>query len=197
MSRTQDEVDAIVSEAISTIERTASLLTASAPTGDVKCSEGDVVEAAPTQGIDFGGVTSCMTLTCILSDGSKVAGHAWQFGYEHILSDMQTLLSGKTVSRILIAGVGGAWTPDFKSQATILERFKERNDIPESAEVMEHMGWSGADGYARLSAALAPFSAAANTSTFTSFIGSALGGTASFTESSSGSIKVTAEGALS
>lgn len=156
-----------------------------------------MVEAASGQGINFGAVTSCMTVTCILADGSKVAGHAWQFGYDHILSSIKSKLSGRTVSEILVAGVGGVWTPDFENQATMMVRYKKANSIPESAEVMEHMGWRGAEGYESLAQALSPYSAASDTSAFTSHIGSELGGSASFTESSAGTIKVTADGDLS
>ena len=106
-----------------------------------------MVEAAATQGIDFGGVTS-------------------------------------------------AWTPDFENQGTMIARYKAKNNIPESAELMEHMGWSGAEGYEMLSQALVPFSAAADTSRLASTVSGALGGPVSFTDSSAGTIKVSADGTL-
>jgi hypothetical protein len=195
MSITPDELTRTVEESLDTLDRTVALLTP-ARGGDVSCSEGEVVEAEAGQGVDFGGVTSCMTVTCILSDGAKIAGHAWQFGYDHILSGISARISGRTVDRVIVAGVSGAWTPDFENQATMITRYKKAHDIPEDAELMAHMGWSGAEGYERLSAALAPLSAAADLSTFKGTISGALGGTVSFTDSSAGTIRVRSDGTL-
>lgn len=87
----------------------------------VLCSEGQHVTAAPNQGVNFGGVTSCMTLTCILADGSKVAGHLSQANYVGVVPGMLVGIAGRTVSKVIAAGTFGAWTPNLEDQATFIQ----------------------------------------------------------------------------
>ena len=96
-----------------------------------------------------------------------------------------------------MAGVGGSWTADFEPQAVMLERWKKDADIPLNKDPMEHMGWSGREGYRKLDKALFPYSAKANKGSFTAYVGGKLGGTATFTDSGEGSIKVSASGVVS
>jgi hypothetical protein len=89
----------------------------------IKCSEGQVVYASPTEGIDFGGVTSCMTITCILTDGSKVAAHdaVYKRVKPHIIYVLKAKMKflGKKAERVIAAGAGSAWTPSMQSQTEL------------------------------------------------------------------------------
>lgn len=95
----------------------------------IKCSEGKVVEAGKTEGIDFGGVTSCMTITCILADGQKVAAHDGVFERvnPHIFKALKGKLNKRSVARILAAGSGSCWTPRMGSQTELSDSFA-KND---------------------------------------------------------------------
>jgi hypothetical protein len=88
----------------------------------ILCSEGQHVAAAPNQGVNFGGVTSCMTLTCVLADRSKVAGHLSQANYAGVIAGMQARIAGRTVTKVIAAGTFGAWTPNLEDQATFIQR---------------------------------------------------------------------------
>ncbi len=96
---------------------------------DLPCSEGQVVVAAPDQGIDFGGVTSCMTVTLLLSDGTKIAGHN---GVDlFVRPDLVYLLGAKlreqttgtarTLSSVRAIGSGGTWTPGLASSDSVIK----------------------------------------------------------------------------
>jgi len=87
----------------------------------ILCSEGLHVRAAPNQGVNFGGVTSCMTLTCVLADGSKVAGHLSQANYVGVIPGMLAGIAGRTVNKVIAAGTFGAWTPNLEDQATFIQ----------------------------------------------------------------------------
>lgn len=95
----------------------------------IKCSEGQVVSASDKEGIDFGGVTSCMTITCCLSDGSKVAAHdgVFQRVQPHIFKALKGKLTSRKVSRVIAAGSGSCWTHRMESVAQLSENFA-KND---------------------------------------------------------------------
>lgn len=93
---------------------------------DIHCSEGMVVKAKATEGIDFGGVTSCMTITCILessgaSEINKLAAHDGVFERvkPHIFEALKGRLEGRKVARIIAAGGGSYWSPEMKSQSEL------------------------------------------------------------------------------
>lgn len=88
----------------------------------VKCSEGEVKTAAKDEEVDFGGVTSCMTITCILEDGTKVSAHE---GLEKRVSGgaysaLKSAIGSKKVAKVLAAGGGDYWSPDLKTSGEII-----------------------------------------------------------------------------
>lgn len=91
----------------------------------IMCSEGQVVQVDKSQGIDFGGVTSCMTITCILEDGVKVAAHDGVFERvkPHIFKALKGKLNKRSVARIVVAGSGSCWTPRMGSQQDLASSF--------------------------------------------------------------------------
>jgi hypothetical protein len=95
----------------------------------VLCSEGHVVDAGATDGIDFGGVTSCMTITCLLADGSKVAAHdaIFQRVQPQIFTALKGQIAGRAVSKVITAGAGSMWTPRMTSQTQLSNEFA-KND---------------------------------------------------------------------
>jgi hypothetical protein len=91
------------------------------PITPIPCNEGKLVEAPRTQGVDFGSVTSCMTITCLLDDGHKVAAHDAVFERvtPHIFTALKQKIGSRTVSKVLAAGAGSCWTWDMRSQADL------------------------------------------------------------------------------
>ena len=87
------------------------------------CSETQVVEAPEGEEIDFGFVDSCMTVTCKLVDGPRVAGHFVQYGPTDLMfTTMTTKIAGRLIKAIRLVGQLKSWTPDLKEQPVIVER---------------------------------------------------------------------------
>ena len=69
--------------------------------------------------IDYGGVTSCMTVTCLLADGSTVGGHLslqrhpGKHDSTEVLPAMQTLIGGKKITSVVLAGQMDLWNPAY------------------------------------------------------------------------------------
>lgn len=88
---------------------------------EVHCFEGNATWVRSDQSINFGPVTSCMTITLILDDGSKLAAHdAIQCRTDdgnalETLSKMLKTVHNK-VKKVRAYGVGGIWTIDLKTQ---------------------------------------------------------------------------------
>ena len=112
---------------------------------ELKCSEGQVVVGAPDQGIDFGGVTSCMTVTLLLSDGTKIAGHN---GVDlFVRPDLVYLLRAKlreqttgnarTLSTVQVIGSGGTWTPGLTSSASVISSLMKSGALTEDSKFTE------------------------------------------------------------
>ncbi len=95
----------------------------------ILCSEGKIVEASGTQGIDFGGVTSCMTITCILNDGTKVAAHdaIWLRVAPHIFKAILGKINSRKITKVIAAGAGSCWTPQMNSQQNLSDTLS-KND---------------------------------------------------------------------
>lgn len=83
----------------------------------VLCMEGQGKVARPAQTLSFGDVTTCMTVTAIMADGTKVTAHQGMFASVPggPIAKIQALIASaavpnKTISRVLAAGVGYLWT---------------------------------------------------------------------------------------
>jgi hypothetical protein len=76
----------------------------------VVCYEGNVKVVAAGQAGFFGGVSSCMTLTVVLSDGRKVLAHAGLMA-PITLAAVQRVVAGLggQVAKVVAAGVGDLW----------------------------------------------------------------------------------------
>lgn len=101
--------------------------------------------------INFGGVNSCMTITCTLTDGSRVAGHfstetdSHRVTDEHARDFLLTLMNTEirahsgTVQSILAKGSKEGWTPDLLPQNVMFTRARRRAPFGDSlAEVAAH-----------------------------------------------------------
>lgn len=87
----------------------------------VEISEDHVGIAGPADTINFGAVTSCMTITCLLDDGSKVAAHLVQFGGspDKTLMALKAAVQGKTVTKVVAMGDGDSWGPTLQTSEQI------------------------------------------------------------------------------
>jgi hypothetical protein len=112
------------------------------------CSEGEVKEAKPDDDIDFGAVTSCMTITCILEDGGKVAAHdaIYQRVSPHIFEALKRKLDNRKVARVVAAGSGSCWTPEMQSQAELADSFQrnsgtfaQKSQLDQLADMAPHL----------------------------------------------------------
>ncbi len=97
------------------------------PITPIACNEGQLVEAPRAKGVDFGSVTSCMTITCLLDDGHKVAAHdaVFQRVTPHIFTALKQQIGTRTVSKVLAAGAGSCWTWDMRSQADLSDSLSQ------------------------------------------------------------------------
>ena len=83
--------------------------------------EGQVDEAGP-EGIEYGAVTSCMTVTGLLDDGRHVGGHLsltipdGRYDSASVLPAMWGLVGGRTVVRVHLAGNGDMWSPSYLTE---------------------------------------------------------------------------------
>lgn len=85
----------------------------------IPCTEGRVVVASAADGIDFGAVNSCMTISCILDDGSKIAAHDAVFKRvqpQIVFALKGRVPAGRHITRVIAAGAGTCWTPTMESQ---------------------------------------------------------------------------------
>jgi hypothetical protein len=77
--------------------------------------EGDVGEG--TGSIEYGGVSSCLTVTCLLEDGTTVGGHLSLMkktrDSSEVLPAMKDLIKGRKVTKIHLAGVLDCWNPRY------------------------------------------------------------------------------------
>ena len=85
----------------------------------IPCTEGRVVVASAADGIDFGAVNSCMTISCILDDGSKIAAHDAIFKRvqpQILFALKERVPADRQIARVIAAGAGTCWTPTMESQ---------------------------------------------------------------------------------
>lgn len=134
----------------------------------VFCSEGQVRTANAGQKFAFGHVDSCMTITCSLADGSRVAAHFVQFGQtQAMLGQMRTMIGGRTVKLIQAVGQLTTWTPDLQEQYMVVQRATQ--SWP-PARIVEMQSMSMQDVDARFGDEFLQYSIAGNKAAFTRFI---------------------------
>jgi len=156
---------------IEKIDKRVAELEESGKIDDVVCSESQVKRASPKQGLDFGGVTSCMTVACVFEDGSKAGAHEGLFARVPggAVGRLKALIAGKKVARVIASGDGLTWILTGESLKPTFEDATAAR-IGEGVE---------------------------QTSAFTTFLKSALAaGTADFTQYAEGRIQITAGGEL-
>ncbi|WP_459613978.1 hypothetical protein [Dickeya oryzae] len=75
----------------------------------VEIQENEVKTATAAEGIHYPALSSCMSITCILSNGSKVGAHAFQFGDYGItlINRMKALVGNNVVVAVKAKGHGG------------------------------------------------------------------------------------------
>ncbi|MFQ6027892.1 MAG: DUF4157 domain-containing protein [Dehalococcoidia bacterium] len=82
----------------------------------VDCGEGEVKTATPQQIIYFSGITSCLAITVILDDGSKIAAHK---ALESPIVDAPTQIKAligddRTIASVTVGGILAFWTHDLR-----------------------------------------------------------------------------------
>jgi hypothetical protein len=83
--------------------------------------EGQVDEAGP-EGIEYGAVTSCMTVTCLLDDGNHVGGHLsltipdGRYDSASVLPAMWGLIGSRAVVLVHLAGNSDMWSPSYLTE---------------------------------------------------------------------------------
>ncbi|WOA53039.1 hypothetical protein [Dickeya solani] len=99
----------------------------------VEIREDEVKSATATEGIYYPSLSSCMSITCILNNGSKVGAHAYQFGDSGItlINRMKALIGNNTVVAVKAKGHGGCWGKELQSQLDLapvaIQRWKNAN----------------------------------------------------------------------
>jgi len=82
--------------------------------------EGEVGKGDAGAGIEYASVTSCLTVTCLLDDGSYVGGHLslMKVGLDstQVLPAMKDLIGNHQVTKIAIAGQLDTWNPAYFSK---------------------------------------------------------------------------------
>jgi hypothetical protein len=80
-------------------------------------SEGQIGTGQSGSGVEYTGVTSCLTVTCLLDDGSYVGGHLSLQKVEkdstEVLPAMKDLIGGRKVSKVIVAGQLETWNPAY------------------------------------------------------------------------------------
>jgi len=99
-------------------------------------------EGTGTGSIDYAEVTSCMTVTCLLEDGSAVGGHlslqrkAGKHDSTEVLPAMQTLIGGKKVTSVVLAGQMDLWNPAYLQKPAISDAGENNHDPALSGDSM-------------------------------------------------------------
>lgn len=84
----------------------------------VEIREDEVKTATALDTILYPSLSSCMSITCVLNDGSKVGAHAYQFGDSGttLTNRMIALIGTTTVTSVKAKGHGGCWGTNLQSQ---------------------------------------------------------------------------------
>jgi hypothetical protein len=84
---------------------------------EMALAEGEVGTGSGS--IEYSGVTSCLTVTCLLEDGSTVGGHlslqrvAGKLDSTEVLPQMASQIGGKKIVSVVLAGQLDRWNPAF------------------------------------------------------------------------------------
>ncbi|MBB4893624.1 hypothetical protein FHS39_002655 [Streptomyces olivoverticillatus] len=100
----------------------------------VRITEGQVAETGPGGTIVYPSVTSCLTITVRLRDGSKVGAHASLFQVpgelrsDEILAAVKRRMARRPVAAVEVRGAVGAWYPGYFTKA--IESYGEGESVP-------------------------------------------------------------------
>ncbi len=81
--------------------------------------EGEVDTSVKDAGVEYSGVDTCFTVTCLLEDGSYVGGHialmvpGGKLDSSQVLGDMKGRFGGQKVTKVHIAGALENWNPAY------------------------------------------------------------------------------------
>ena len=79
--------------------------------------EGQVDTGAAGEGISYSGVTSCLTVTCLIEDGGYVGGHLSlikkNINSAEVLPAMKQLIAGRGVAKVHLQGQLDMWNPQY------------------------------------------------------------------------------------
>jgi hypothetical protein len=99
----------------------------------VLCSEGESKFVQPGQKVDFGGVSSCMTITLTLDNNWKIVAHDGlraRCGLGSAVKELQDRLKivfpDKQVTKIRAYGAAGSWTYELKTPDEEGDNFKAK-----------------------------------------------------------------------
>ncbi|MFF4403499.1 hypothetical protein ACFY2W_21145 [Streptomyces sp. NPDC001262] len=100
----------------------------------VRITEGQVAETGPGGTIVYPSVTSCLTVTVRLRDGSKVGAHASLFQVpgayrsDAILAAVKQRVGARAVRAVEVRGAVGAWDPGYFTKA--IEAYGDGEAVP-------------------------------------------------------------------
>lgn len=77
----------------------------------VLCYESEAKTAQPWQNLDFGPVSTCVTITCILSDGTRIGAHeGWQLRVGGgAMATLKRVIGGRKLTQVIVNGVLNEW----------------------------------------------------------------------------------------
>ena len=99
----------------------------------LRCVEGEFVQASSEQEIDFVGMSSCMAITCIMQDGSKIAAHD---AVNHrvpgggAVAKLAALVQQheSNVANIKAVGIGACWGPQMQTGQELIDNVQVPHD---------------------------------------------------------------------
>lgn len=92
----------------------------------LRCVEGEFVQATADQEIDFVGMSSCMAITCIMQDGSKIAAHDAlnnRVPGGGAVAKLAALVGqhDSTVNNVKAVGIGSCWGPNMETSQQLID----------------------------------------------------------------------------
>ncbi|MER5974799.1 hypothetical protein ABT112_34775 [Streptomyces sp. NPDC002055] len=126
-------------------------------TSPLRLTEGQVGEVRPGGTLLYPSVTSCLTVTVRLADGTKVGAHAslfqvpGEYRSDRILAAVKDRTGARAVRAVEVRGAVGAWEPSYFTRA--IESYAEGEQVPLPAGPdPEGLARAVADGLAQPSA---------------------------------------------
>ncbi|EAY26344.1 hypothetical protein M23134_04622 [Microscilla marina ATCC 23134] len=154
----------------------------------LRCVEGEFVQATADQEVDFVGMSSCMAITCIMQDGSKIAAHD---ALENrvpgggAVAKLAVLVEQheSTVNNVKAVGIGSCWGPHMETSQQLID----------SIVMPEHFD-GDVEAYKNLK--LRAASIESNKDDFIQYLEDSLGNNATFKDIGRGGPKILANGDL-